>query len=99
MFGAICDANFIGLDYSYNKNYKLYQRMLYDYVEMSIQRKCKELRLGRTAETIKSVVGAKPVPMKLFARHRNCIPTKLLRLVLGAIKPVSYEIRSPFKTR
>lgn len=99
VFGAICDANFIGIDYSYNKNYKLYQRMLYDYVEMSIQRKCKELRLGRTAETIKSVVGAKPIPMKLFARHRNCIPTKLLRLVLGAIKPVSYEIRSPFKTR
>jgi predicted N-acyltransferase len=97
VFGAICDANFIGIDYSYNKNHKLYQRMLYDYVEMSIQRECKELRLGRTAETIKSVVGAKPVPMKLFARHRNCIPTKLLRLVLGAIKPVSYEIRSPFK--
>lgn len=97
VFGAICDANFIGIDYSLNRNYKLYQRLLYDYVELSIQNKCTELRLGRTAETIKSVVGAKPVPMKLYARHRNCISTKLLRLVLGAIKPVSYEIRSPFK--
>ena len=98
VFGAIFDANFIGIDYTFNKNYKLYQRMLYDYVEMSIQHKCRELRLGRTAETIKSVVGAKPIPMELFARHRNCIPTKFLRLVLSAIKPASYEIRGPFKT-
>jgi len=97
VFDTIVDANFIGVDYTYNKEHKLYQRMLYDYVDLAIQHKATELRLGRTAETIKSGVGAKPVSMKLYTRHRNCISTKLMQPVITSIKPNPYEIRKPFK--
>ncbi|WP_139957946.1 hypothetical protein [Flavicella sediminum] len=96
-FNGTIDANFVGIDYEYNKEYKLYQRMLFDFVELAIDRKTYELRLGRTAETIKSVVGAKPVSMKLYAKHRNSISTSLLGLVLSSINPSRYEIRNPFK--
>jgi hypothetical protein len=97
LFNGIVDANFIGVDYAFNKEYKLYQRMLYDYVDLAIKNKSSELRLGRTAETIKSGVGAKPVSMKLYTRHRNCISTKLMQPVITSIKPNPYEIRKPFK--
>lgn len=91
------DANFIGIDYEYLKKYKLYQRILYDYVDLAIVCSTESLRLGRTAETIKSGVGAKPVAMKLYTRHRNCISTELMGPVLSSIKQKEYEIRTPFK--
>lgn len=96
-FNGTIDANFVGIDYTYNKEYKTYQRMLYDFVDLAIQRNTYELRFGRTAETIKSVVGAKPVAMKLYAKHRRSLSTSLLGIVLNSISPNEFEIRTPFK--
>ena len=93
----IIDANFVGIDYGINNNYKLYQRMLYDFVNLGIQYKKKVLRLGRTAETSKSGIGALPVEMKLFARHRNLLPSKLLKPLISSIQPDTFELRKPFK--
>jgi hypothetical protein len=97
LYRDILDANFVGIDYKYNHEYKLYQRMLYDYVGLAIKHKKKELRLGRTAETIKSGVGGHPHEMKLFARHRNFLPSKLLKPLISSIQPNSFELRKPFK--
>lgn len=93
----IGDANYIGLDYEYNKTYTVYQRMLYDLVELAIQKSLKQLRLGRTSETLKSSIGAKPVNMKLFARHRNAFTNKLIGPLIASITPSVYELRPPFK--
>lgn len=95
----ILEANHIGLNYKINKSHHLYQRMLYEYVNMAITLKVTELRLGRTAETIKSAVGAAPVPMKLFIKHGNALSNKLLRPLVDVISPNDYEIRNPFKTQ
>ena len=97
VFDGIVDANFVGIDYEFNKKHKLYQRQLFDFVDLAIEKGQRELRLGRTAETIKSVVGAVPVAMKLYARHRNCISTNLLKPLISSIKPNEAEIRKPFK--
>ena len=59
--------------------------------------KVKELRLGRTAEIIKSCVGAKPVDMKLYIRHGNSISNKILKPLAEFISPSAYEVRNPFK--
>jgi len=91
------EANHIGIDYTFNKSHHIYQRMLYDYVRLAISKKVKELRLGRTAEIIKSCVGAKPVEMKLYIRHRNSISNQLVKPFLEFISPSEYEVRSPFK--
>ncbi len=93
----ILEANHIGIDYNYNKSHAVYQRMLYDYVHEAINHKVIELRLGRTAEIIKSTVGAKPVEMKLYVRHRNSISNTLLKPLVELISPSDYEIRNPFK--
>jgi len=94
--GAV-DANHIGIDYDYNTSHAIYQKMLYDYVALSIELKTKELRLGRTAEIIKSCVGAKPTEMKLYVRHGNSISNRILKPLVDLIAPSEYEIRNPFK--
>lgn len=93
----IVEANHIGINYSFNKSHDIYQRMLYDYVNLAISRKVSELRLGRTAEIIKSSVGAKPVEMKLYARHGNSLSNQLIKPLIELISPSEYEIRNPFK--
>ncbi len=91
------EANHIGIDYNYNKEYSIYQKMLYDYVDLAISKNIKELRLGRTAEIIKSCVGAKPIEMKLYVRHGNSISNTLLKPLVELISPSEYEVRNPFK--
>ncbi|WP_010522929.1 hypothetical protein [Aquimarina agarivorans] len=95
----VLEANHIGIDYNFNKTYAIYQRMLYDYVKIAMSKKVKELRLGRTAEIIKSTIGAKPVDMKLYVRHRNSFSNTLLKPLVELISPSEYEIRNPFKTQ
>jgi len=91
------EANHIGIDYSYNQKYDIYQKMLYDYVDLAIKKNVDELRLGRTAEIIKSCVGAKPVDMKLYVRHGNSVSNVLLKPLLDLVSPNEYEVRNPFK--
>jgi hypothetical protein len=96
-FDNIIDANYVGIDYEYNKDYAVYQRMLYDFVELSLKLGVNELRLGRTAELIKSSIGAEPVHMQLYVRHRNSISNKLLAPFISSIEPAKFELRLPFK--
>ena len=97
LFNSILDANYVGINYTLNQEHAIYQRMLYQYVEIALQHKCTELRFGRTAEEIKSTVGALPINMKLYIRHQNKIKNSLLKPVFGSITPSSFELRTPFK--
>jgi len=97
IFDDVVDANYVGIDYSVNHSYALYQRMLYDYVDLAIKVKAKELRLGRTAEEIKSTIGAIPVKMMLYIRHQSKIKNTILKPVFGSLTPRTFEQRNPFK--
>ena len=97
LFNSILDANYVGINYEFNQEFAIYQRMLYDFIELAINRNCKELRFGRTAEEIKSSVGASPISMKLFMKHRNPIANKILKAILKTVKPSTFELRNPFK--
>ena len=91
------EANFVGLDYHYNKDYNVYQRMLYDYVEQALEQDVQELQLGRTSELIKSSIGALPTNMKLYVKHRKGVSNLLLKHVIQSISPSEFELRKPFK--
>ncbi len=95
--GEIIEANFVGLDYELNKEYAVYQLFLCDYVEQGLKRKMKELHLGRTAELMKSQIGALPQNMKLYAKHRKSVPNLLLKPIVQSISPSEFELRIPFK--
>ena len=96
-FGEVLDGNFIGLDYDYNQEYAVYQRMLYDFVQHAIEIGAKQVKIGRTAEEIKSGVGAQPVEMKFYAKHRNKVTNALLRPFIQKLKPNDFNLRKPFK--
>ena len=91
------EAAYVGIDYSINQTHALYHRMLHDFVQEGITLKSKEIRFGRTAEQIKSTLGAVPVQMKVFIRHRNKLTNKLIRPITDNVKPSTFENRYPFK--
>jgi len=47
------EAHYIGFDYALNKEYELYQTILYSYIEQAILMTKTKINLGRTASEIK----------------------------------------------
>ena len=91
------DAHFVGLDYEFNKQYAIYQRMLYDYIKIAIDNKIELLNFGRTASEIKSSVGAVPQDLTVYIRHKKSIRNKILKLFLLKIQPTEFKQKFPFK--
>ena len=91
------DANYVGLDYAYNEKFDIYQRILYDYVDEAIKARVTELQFGRTSELIKSAVGALPVDMTIYIKHKRSLSNLILKNVIQSVKPSPFELRKPFK--
>ncbi|TVZ56210.1 peptidoglycan biosynthesis/recognition protein [Lutibacter sp. Hel_I_33_5] len=91
------DAHFVGIDYSLNKEYAIYQRMLYDYIEMAIKHKIACINFGRTASEIKSSVGAIPQDLTIYLRHKQSLTNRILKLFLQKIEPTAFHQKFPFK--
>ena len=91
------DAHFVCLDYEFNKQYAIYQRMLYYYIKIAIDNKIELLNFGRTASEIKSSVGAIPQDLTVYIRHKKSIRNKILKLFLLKIQPTEFNQKFPFK--
>ncbi|WP_369048360.1 GNAT family N-acetyltransferase [Tenacibaculum sp. UWU-22] len=91
------DAHYVGIDYAENKQYAIYQRMLYDYIKIALSHKLPTLNFGRTASEIKSSVGAVPQDLTIYLRHKKSIPNRILRLFLKRIAPTPFNQKFPFK--
>jgi len=91
------DAHFVGIDYQLNREYAIYQRMLYDYIEIAISKKIKIINFGRTASEIKSSVGAVPQDLTMYLRHKKTITNKILKLFLQRVQPTPFQQKFPFK--
>ncbi|ARV16889.1 GNAT family N-acetyltransferase [Polaribacter sp. SA4-12] len=92
------DAHFVGIDYQLNREYAIYQRMLYDYIEIAISKNLKIINFGRTASEIKSSVGAIPQDLTMYLRHKKTITNKILKLFLQRVQPTPFQQKFPFKT-
>jgi len=92
------DAHFVGIDYSLNREHAIYQRMLYNYIEIAIDKKLKTINFGRTASEIKSSIGAKPQDLTMYLRHKKSITNKILKLFLQRVQPTPFQQKFPFKT-
>jgi predicted N-acyltransferase len=95
--GNVVEAHVIGIDYDTNREHGVYQRILYDYVELAIQLRCTRIVFGRTAAEIKSTVGAFPVDLTCTIKHRRIISNTLLSMIINYVKPSDYPQRDPFK--
>ncbi len=95
--GNVVEAHVIGIDYNINRDHGVYQRILYDYVELAIRLRCTRIVYGRTAAEIKSTVGAYPVDLTCCIKHRRIISNTLLSMIINYVKPSDYPQREPFK--
>jgi Acetyltransferase (GNAT) domain len=91
------EAHMVGIDYEFNKEYQLYSRMLYDFIEQGIEAKMRYISFGRTAVEIKSSVGALPLPAIALMRHSSSMTNVLVRWLVSMFKPERAELRQVWK--
>jgi len=91
------DAHFIGLDYTLNKEFAIYPRILNDYVRLGIERSSKRINLGRTASEIKSTLGAAPEALICYFKHKRSFVNRLIKPFTSNIKIKSFKQHQPFK--
>ncbi len=92
------EVHYFGIDYSMLKDYHLYQRMLYDVVDISILAKKEKIHFGRTAPEVKTTIGAVVHPMFGYLKHRNAIINFVMGFFTKRMKPPQYTLRNPFKS-
>ncbi len=91
------DAHFIGLDYSLNKTLAIYPRILNDYIRIGIEKKVKYINLGRTASEIKTTVGAIPVELTCYLRHKRPFVNSVFKFLSNKIHLKEFKQHYPFK--
>ncbi len=92
------EAHFLGYDNRWNPSYKLYFNMLLDLIEIGIARRASHIVFARTAEEIKSSVGAVAVNLTCYIRHRSTFTNRFIRPLLDYLNPVDdWSPRHPFK--
>jgi predicted N-acyltransferase len=91
------DAHFIGLDYDLNKSHSIYPRILNDYIRIGIKKQVSSINLGRTASEIKTTIGANPLNLSCYIKHKNPFFNMLIRPFLKRIKIKEFKQHSPFK--
>lgn len=91
------DAHFVGIDYELNRTHAIYQRILYDYIQIAIEKNLKTINFGRTASEIKSSVGATPQDLTVYLRHKKSITNRILKLFLQRVQPTAFQQKFPFK--
>lgn len=87
----------IGFDRAANAEAPIYFRLLQAVVADAIALGARRLSLGRTALEPKARLGAKPVPLQVWVRHRVPFLNWILRGLLGAVPHHEAPERDPFK--
>lgn len=90
-------GHLIGFDRAANREAPLYFRLLQAVIADGIAHGATRLSFGRTALEPKARLGAKPIPMKVYTRHRVQALNVLLRELLRGVRHDEAPERSPFK--
>ena len=91
------DAHFIGLNYELNKSLAIYPRILNDYIRLGIKKQVSSINLGRTASEIKTTIGANPLELSCYIKHKNPLLNSLIKPFFKRIKVKEFRQHSPFK--
>lgn len=94
---TIIEVHYIGLDYANNLNHKTYNFILYDMLQMAIEEKKKNICFGRTAQELKSTIGAKPYSVFSSLKVNHKLLNACTPFFLSKLLPAPWIMRSPFK--
>ncbi len=96
--GVELDAHYLGYEAKWNHSHHIYLNFLFDIVRVGIETGSRRIIFGRTANEIKSSIGAVAHEMYLYMRHENPIINRLLPYFLRILKPREIWVpRQPFK--
>lgn len=91
------EAHYVGFDYALNKEYELYQTILYSFIEQAILMHKTKINLGRTASEIKTTVGAKPHELLCYIKPQNTVSKLIMKPFMQFLQPTEWIPRNPFK--
>ena len=91
-------SHFVGIDYKYNNDYEIYNRMLYEQIKFAIDNKLTLIKFGRTASEFKSTIGAVPYKGYGYIYHPSKAVIKTVSPILSLLKPKDWTQRNPFKS-
>ena len=99
--GEELEAHFLGFNQDLNREYQVYLNILYDIVNIGIEKQVEKIVFARTALEIKSSVGARAHEMYCYMRHPNAFSNKFVAPILDYLKPnhEGWVPRQPFKDR
>ncbi|MCK0179472.1 hypothetical protein MWU50_09240 [Flavobacteriaceae bacterium S0862] len=93
------DAHFIGLNYSLNREHAIYPRILNDYIRIGIEKSVSHINFGRTASKIKTTIGAIPVDLTCYIKHKRSFMNCIIKFIIKRIKLKEFKQHHPFKTK
>lgn len=88
---------YIGFDRELNETAPLYFRLLYAVVEDALDLGCRRVSFGRTALEPKAKLGAKPVAVRCWLRHRMPLASFILHRLLSTVPHDEAPERNPFR--
>jgi predicted N-acyltransferase len=94
--GDTAIAYHIGFDREAAAELPLYLRLLHRTIEDGIALGARRLSFGRTALEPKAMLGARPLPLHVWVRHRQPVLNKAMRALLGRIHHDDAPERNPF---
>lgn len=94
----VLHSYFIGLDYRFNEQFDLYNRILYFTIEMAIKLKANKIKFGRTAAEFKSTIGAAPINSTSGVHIESRFLNWIFKPMIKRIEPKQWIQRNPFKT-
>jgi hypothetical protein len=90
-------AYYVGFDQDVLAEAPIYFHIMHQAIAIAIAMGGKRVSFGRTALEVKARLGAKPVPLCVWTRHRRQPLNVLMRPLLGLVKHSDAPERHPFK--
>jgi len=94
---TIIEVHYVGLDYELNQTHKIYNFILIQMIQYAFESKISKVCFGRTAQELKSTLGAKPYSTLSSLKINQSFLNILTPLFLNRMTPVPWISRSPFK--
>ena len=94
---SIIEVHYIGFNYNYNHSNKLYNYILYDILKKAFEWNISKICYGRTAQELKSTLGATPFSTSSSLKLKNPLLNYLTPVFLGKMIPSAWVQRHPFK--
>ena len=82
----------VGFDETVGRETGVYPRLLYELVRLAAAEGCEHVDLGLTSADQKLRAGARPLPLRVWARHRNPVVQRLLRAAIPRLTGGPAEI-------